>query len=50
MGNDATRALEHPPHTWEAQRERFTRLYRDEKKKLADVRDIMSTTYGFEAR
>ncbi|KAJ4305241.1 hypothetical protein N0V90_000772 [Kalmusia sp. IMI 367209] len=49
MGNDAARAPEHPPHVWEAQRKRFTQLYREEKKTLAEVRLIMSTRYGFRA-
>ncbi|KAF2866453.1 hypothetical protein BDV95DRAFT_611904 [Massariosphaeria phaeospora] len=43
------RAPEYPAHVWEGQRQRFTRLYRDENRKLADVRKMLRDEGGFDA-
>lgn len=44
---NGARASEHPKHVWDARRERFTQLYRDEGKKLAEVQQILEHELGF---
>jgi hypothetical protein len=49
MGESIGRAIEHPEHVWEAQRQLFTRLYKVEKKKLLEVKRIMQDEHDFYA-
>ncbi|OAL43115.1 hypothetical protein IQ07DRAFT_637274 [Pyrenochaeta sp. DS3sAY3a] len=49
MGENTTRAPEHPEHVWEAHRHLFTKLYKVEKRKLAEVKRIMQDEHGFHA-
>ena len=50
MSNIPIRAAEHPERVWEAQRQLFTRLYKEGKMKLPEVQRIMKDQHGFYAR
>lgn len=50
MSNIPIRAAEHPERVWEAQRQLFTRLYKEGKMKLPEVQRIMKDEHGFYAR
>lgn len=49
MSKIPIRAAEHPEHVWEAQRQLFTRLYKEEKMKLPEVQRLMQKEHGFYA-